>query len=189
MSFVNEPPETRSPFSLFDEVDEAKELLILSYTTSLDFFERFALFHARALGAVVTVVSDATMVRADPFLVRRAGAAYVDARAVCPRGAFHPKLLVLVGHEQVRVGIGSGNLTMAGWHGNAELLTVLRAGPRGGPVTIAEVGSFLRRLASSPVALSPGGAEALERVAARIDGFTLEESGPRLLDNLKAPII
>lgn len=189
MSFVSEPPEIRSPFSLLDEVEEADELMILSYTTSLDFFERFALSHARALGAVVTVVSDATMVRADPFLVRRAGAAYLDARAVCPGGAFHPKLLVLVGDEQVRVGIGSGNLTMAGWHGNAELLTVLRGGPGGGPATIAEVSGFLRRLASSPVVLSPGGAEALGRVATRIEGFALEESGPRLVDNLEAPII
>jgi hypothetical protein len=188
-SFVGEPPELRSPFALLDEIEEAKELLILSYTTSLDFFERFALSHARALGAVVSVVSDATMVRADPFLVRRAGAAYLDARAVCMGGAFHPKLLVLVGEEEARVGIGSGNLTMAGWHGNAELLTVLRAGPKGGPATIAEVSGFLHRLADSSVVFGPGAAEALERVAVRLDGFTLEGPGPRLLDNLETPIL
>jgi hypothetical protein len=186
---VSELPEARSPFSLLEEVDEAKELLVLSYTTSLDFFERFALSHARALGAVVTVISDATMVNADPVMVRRAGSAYLDARAICPNGAFHPKLFVLVGDREARVGIGSGNLTMAGWHGNAELLTVLRGDGEGGPATIAEVAGFLSRLAASPIALGPGAPEALERVARRLDGIPASDPGPRLLDNLEAPIL
>lgn len=186
---MSEPPEARSPFHLFDELEEAKELLIFSYTTSLDFFERFALSHARALGALVTVVSDATMVSADPVSVRRAGAAYLDARAVCPgSGAFHPKLFVLVGEQEARVAIGSGNLTMAGWHGNAELLTVLRANGEGGPTVIAEVAAFLRRLAVSPITFSPGTVEALARVADRLDQIPAGDPGPRLLDNLESPI-
>lgn len=185
---MSEPPEARSPFNLLSEVEEAKELLILSYTTSLDFFERFALSHARGLGALVTVISDATMVSADPVSVRRAGAAYLDARAICPTGAFHPKLFVLVGKEEARVGIGSGNLTMAGWHGNAELLTVLRADGEGGPATIAEVAAFLRRLAASPITLGPGAADALDRVADYLDQIPALDPGPRLLDNLEAPI-
>lgn len=183
------PPEARSPFHLLEELGEARELLVLSYTTSLDFFERFALSHARALGAIVTVVSDAAMVSADPVVVRRAGAAYLDARAVCPGGAFHPKLFVLVGDGGARVGIGSGNLTMAGWHGNAELLTVLRADTQGGPRTIAEVAAFLRRLAASPIVFGPGAGEAFERVAGHLDELPANGPGPRLLDNLELPIL
>jgi hypothetical protein len=106
----------------------------------VEFFERFALADARALGALVTIVSDATMVPADPVVVRRAGVHYLDARAVCPGGtAFHPKLFVVVGEGQARVAVGSGNLIVAGWHANAETWTVLRADEDGGPDTLGGV--------------------------------------------------
>src|SRR5918996_1243235 len=106
-------PEARSPYALLDEVERARDVLVLTYTASLEFFERFALSDARALGALVTVVSDATMVRADPVVVRRAGVHYLDARAVCPgRTAFPPNLFMVVGDGQARAAIGSGNLTM-----------------------------------------------------------------------------
>ena len=86
------PPEAQSPYALLEEVERARDVLVLTYTASLEFFERFALSDARALGALVTVVNDATMVRADPVVVRRAGVHYLDARAVCPgRKAFHPQ--------------------------------------------------------------------------------------------------
>lgn len=148
-------PEARSPHALFDEVERARDVLVLTYTASLEFFERFALSDARALGALVTVVSDATMVRADPVVVRRAGVQYLEARAVCPGGtSFHPKLLVIVGHGQARVAIGSGNVTLAGWHANAETWTVLRADADGGPDTLGEIAEFLLALAGSPIALS-----------------------------------
>lgn len=138
-------PEARSPYALLDDVDRARDVLILTYTASLEFFERFALSSARSLGALVTVVSDATMVRADPVVVRRAGVQYRDARAACPGGtAFHPKVLVVVGDGQARVAIGSGNLTMAGWHANAETWTVLRADADRGPDTLHGVAGFLR---------------------------------------------
>jgi hypothetical protein len=182
--------DARSPYALLDEVERARDVLILSYTTSLEFFERFALSDARALGALVTVVSDATMVRADPMVVRRAGVSYRDARAVCPGGtAFHPKLLAIVGDGQARVAIGSGNLTMAGWHGNAETWTVLRADEDGGPTTLREVSAFLRRLSESQIALSAGAPDALRRVADELDELPAGEPGPRLLDSLEDPIL
>jgi hypothetical protein len=185
---MNGRPEARSPFHLLSELDEAKELLILSFTANLDFFERFALSEARALGAIVTLVSDAAMVSADPVVTRRAGTSYLDARAVCPSGAFHPKLVVLAGDGEARVAVGSGNLTIAGWHGNAETWTVLRGDRSGAPETLAQVAGFLRRLAGSPIQLTPGAAEALARVADRLDEIPATESGPRLLDNLDQPI-
>lgn len=163
-------------------------MLVLTYTATLEFFERFALADARALGALVTVISDATMVHPDPVVVRRAGTHYLDARAMCPRGAFHPKLLVIAGDGQARVAIGSGNLTMAGWHANAELWTVLRGDEDGGPTTLRQVSAFLRALASSEVRLSPGAAAALERTAEQLDGLPAEDPGPALLHSLQEPI-
>jgi hypothetical protein len=179
----------RSPFSLFDEVERAREVLILTYTASLEFFERFGLADARAMGALVTVISDAKMVYPDPTVVRRAGTQYLDARAVCPGGAFHPKLLVIVGDGQARVAIGSGNLTLTGWHGNAETWTVLRADEDGGPDSLRDVSAFLRGLEASPIALSPGAREALQRTAEGLDELPTEAHGPRVLSSLTASII
>lgn len=183
-------PEARSPYALLDEVERARDVLVLTYTASLEFFERFALSDARALGALVTVVSDATMVRADPVVVRRAGVHYLDARAVCPGGtAFHPKLCVVVGDGQARVAVGSGNLTMAGWHGNAETWTVLRADEDGGPDTLRDVSAFLRALADSEVVLSAGAPEVLQRVADELDELPASDPGPRLLHSVGDAIV
>lgn len=121
--------------------------------------------------------------------MRRAGLQYRDARAVCPGGtAFHPKLLVCVGDGQARVAIGSGNLTMAGWHANAETWTVLRADADGGPDTLRAVSAFLRDLARSDIALSAGAPEALIRVADGLDELPADQPGPRLLHSLTEPI-
>ena len=183
-------PEAHSPYALLEEVERARDVLVLTYTASLEFFERFALSDARALGALVTVISDATMVRADPVVVRRAGVHYLDARAVCPgRNAFHPKLLVIVGDGQARVAIGSGNLTMAGWHANAETWTVLRADKDGGPETLRDVVSFLRSLAESEVTLSATAPDALRRVADELAELPADQPGPRLLHSLTEPIL
>jgi hypothetical protein len=183
-------PEARSPYALLDEVERAREVLVLTYTASLEFFERFALSDARALRALVTVVSDASMVHADPVVVRRAGVQYLDVRAVCSGGtAFHPKLFVVVGDGQARVAIGSGNLTMAGWHGNAETWTVLRADEDAGPQTLRDVSAFLRTLVHSDVAMSATAPEALERVADELDELPADEPGPRLLHSLGEPIV
>jgi hypothetical protein len=180
--------EARSPRGLLDEVEQAREVLVLTYTSTLEYFERFALAEARALGALVTVISDATMVHADPVVVRRAGTQYLDARALCPRGAFHPKLFVIVGDGQARIAIGSGNLTIAGWNANAEVWTVLRADEDGGPQTIRQIARFLRDLAGSSVALGPGATPALARVAERLDELPADEPGPTLLHSLHQPI-
>jgi hypothetical protein len=182
-------PEARSPYALLDEVERARDVLVLTYTASLEFFERFALADARALGALVTVVSDATMVRADPVVVRRAGIQYLDGRAVCPQGAaFHPKLFVVAGEEEARVAIGSGNLTVAGWHANAETWTVLRADADGGPDSLRDVSAFLRGLVESPISLSAGTDAALTRVADGLDRLPADQPGPELLDSLTQPI-
>jgi hypothetical protein len=187
-SFVPGSAEARSPYALVDEVGRAREVLVLTYTAGLEFFERFALANARATGARVTVISDATMVHADPMVVRRSGTQYLDARAVCPSGAFHPKLVLIVGDGHARVAIGSGNLTMAGWHANAETWTVLRADEDGGPDTLREVSGFLRELAISEIMLSAGADDALNRTADELDLLPAEGAGPRLISSLSETI-
>lgn len=187
---AREGTSTRSPFSLLREADEAEEVLILTYAASLEFFERFALGEARGLQAATTVIADASMVTADPVMVRGAGLRYVDARAVCPsRKAFHPKLLVIARRDRATVAIGSGNLTLFGWHGNDELWTVLHADEEAGPTTLRALSDFLRRLAVGPIDISADALPAVEKVAALLDGLPAEEEGPRLVSTLHGPII
>lgn len=181
---------TRSPFSLLREADEAEEVLILTYAASLEFFERFALGEARGLQAASTVIADASMVTADPVTVRGAGLRYVDARAVCPgRAPFHPKLLVIARRDRATVAIGSGNLTLAGWHGNEELWTVLHADAETGPTTLRGLSEFLRRLAAGPIDISADARPAVEKVAGLLDGLPAQEDGPRLVSTLHGPIL
>jgi hypothetical protein len=181
---------SRSPFALLRDAEQAEEVLILTYTASLEFFERFTLGEARGLQAATTVISDAAMVTVDPVTVRGAGMRYVEARAVCPgRTAFHPKLLVVAGRERTTIAIGSGNLTLAGWHGNDELWTVVHADAARGPTTLRAVSSFLRALADGPIQLSAAAPGALHRTAEILDGLPADETGPELVSTLDGPII
>ncbi|PRC49046.1 hypothetical protein C6A85_76740, partial [Mycobacterium sp. ITM-2017-0098] len=100
---------------------------------------------ARGLGARVTVLADAHEAVHDPADVRLAGTSYQHANVSC-RGAFHPKLAVLVGEEDVWVAIGSGNPTTSGWGHNDELWLVLRAGRHTGPTALNELAEWLRTL-------------------------------------------
>src|SRR5919109_1898890 len=102
-----------SPLTLLHEEQAAEEVLSLSYTLNLGFWERYALSVARGLGARVTVVADAGMASADVGYVHHAGITYLDGRAVCKAGgAFHPKLLLIAGKNYATVAIGSGNVTL-----------------------------------------------------------------------------
>jgi hypothetical protein len=131
--FLSDDP-IASPLILLSDEEQAREVLLLSFTLNLEFWERHALSVARALGARVTVVGDAAMVQGEPEHVRYAGITYLDGRAACMSGgAFHPKLLVMAGDDYATVAIGSGNATLSGWHNNAELWTVLRGDMEGAP--------------------------------------------------------
>jgi hypothetical protein len=181
-----------SPLTLLHEEEAAEEVLSLSYTLNLGFWERYALSVARSLGARVTVVSDATMATVDIGHVHYAGITYLNAWAVCKKGgAFHPKLLVIAGKDFASVAIGSGNVTLPGWHGNAELWTVLRGDNEGAPETFAQLAAWLRALPSQ-VVLSPGVAGdkgALVRVADRLDRFPADEPGPLVVTSLERRIV
>jgi hypothetical protein len=153
------------------------------------FWERFAVSLARALGALVTIVADPTAVEADPAAVRHSGVAYLDGRATCRSGAaFHPKVAVVCSDEHAAVAIGSGNVSVGGWHANAEPWTVLRAGVDGAPATLRDVADWLATL-SEHLTLSPHVPEALKRVAARLRSFETVETGPTLVHNLDRRIV
>lgn len=186
-----EPVQTvSSPMELLHAEHSAQEVLVLTYTTNLEFFERWALGASRALGARATVIADARMVTTDPLSVRSAGVRYLDARAICPGyKAFHPKLLVIADKGRCTIAIGSGNLTLAGWHGNEELWSVVRAEDGTGPQTISQVARFLRQLCDGRIHLSYGAAAAVDRVVELLDTIESTEPGPRLLSSLEGPII
>ncbi|MFG1948748.1 hypothetical protein [Nonomuraea sp. NPDC048826] len=181
-----------SPLSLLNDwharADQAPlhELVLLGFTMDLPFLEQVAIPTARGLGARIIVVGDAGQGLYDPIDVRLAGSSYLHSLATCA-GAFHPKLALLVGENDVWMAIGSGNPTVSGWGSNDELWTVIVSS--GGLVshTIAEAGTWLRRLAdTSRLSMTHWAAELLREVAADISArpFAVTDLHVRLLDNL-----
>jgi hypothetical protein len=178
------------PSRLLRSLEQAEQLLLLTYVADLAFFERQVLGEAREIGAATTVIADAAMTYGSPLAVRMAGRRYLDCRALCPGGgAFHPKLIVAAGRQEATVAIGSGNLSVPGWHGNEELWTVLHVDQDGGPRAIGQVGGFLRELAASAVDLPVEGEGALLRVARLLEGHSTELPGPRLVSSLGTQIV
>jgi hypothetical protein len=178
-----------SPLALLTESEAARDVLVVSFNANLGFFERFALAAARARQALVTVVGDAGFVNADPMLVRYAGTTYLDGRALCRRGgAFHPKLVAVTGERSATVAVGSGNLTLGGWHENAELWTVLRGDAEGAPGTFHQLAAWLRGLPGQ-VRFSARVEDALGRVADALDRLPAADPGPQLVSSLQRPIL
>ena len=177
MTEPQEPtPTLASPLTLFLEEEQhgdrqAEDVLLLTYTSDLGFFETFGLGAAQACGARVTVVADARMGQPDPRAARRAGRTYLPGLAICRQGGvFHPKLIVIAGPERVTAAIGSGNATLAGWQANAELWTVLRGDESSCPAAFSVMAGWLRQLPSL-VGISRGVAEAFDRVAGQLDAL------------------
>ena len=170
-----------SPLSLLAEEEEhgdrqAEEILLLSFTGDLGFFEAFALGVAQACGARVTVVSDASVGSYDPRAVRRAGRSYLPGHAIC-KGAFHPKVMLIAGPSRVTAAIGSGNVTLAGWQANTELWTVLRGDTGTCPAVLADLARWLHGLPAR-VRCSWGVPDALERAASCLEALVEKTAEP-----------
>lgn len=185
----------RSPLTLLeqwrDRADGARlrEVVITGYTIDLGFLEKFAVPTARALGARITVLGDARQAVHDPVDVRRAGVAYQHGHAACQL-AFHPKLAVLLGDEEVWLAIGSGNPTLSGWGYNQELWVVARGTRQRGPHLVADVAAWLHALPDD-VSMASWIAATLRSVAGRMRPADIDErwSGTRAYGNLRQPLL
>ncbi|SCF19411.1 hypothetical protein GA0074696_3333 [Micromonospora purpureochromogenes] len=139
---------------------DAEEVLVLTYTCDLSFFEDVCLREAQAVRARTTVLYDADQLTQGP---RRPD--YLALPVVCKAGgAFHPKLVVIASEVDAVVAIGSGNATASGWHHNAEVWTLLPGDGPTAPALFHDLADWLRRLPEA-VWMEDLGQERLERVA------------------------
>lgn len=142
-----------------------REALFLTFNVDLGFFETRLLGPVRSTGAAVTVVADSAVFDPDPRSVRAAGASYALGLAAMP-GAFHPKITIIASAQQALIGIGSGNLTVGGWHANDEVLTTVTASREAGtPLLVQELTDFLGLLPAG-VPISPLGVDGIRRTEA-----------------------
>jgi hypothetical protein len=180
-----------SPLTLLEEAAADRrpsgDVLLLTFNANLGFFERFALPIARATQGRVTVVGDASAVTTD-LRTRYAGISYLADPVEVPGALFHPKVVVITGEARATVAVGSANVSLDGWHGNAELWTVLRADESGCPEAILQVARWLRLL---PLKLRATDlvAKALVRVAAQLETLTPTIEGPRVVTSAEGAII
>lgn len=165
------------------------EVLITGFTLDLAFFEKRCVSTARGLGARITVLGDAHQVIHDPADVHHAGHSYQHSNVGC-RGAFHPKLAVLVGEDDVWTAIGSGNPTTSGWGHNDELWLVLKASRRRSPAAMMDLAAWLHALPQH-VAMPSWIAETVDEVAEIIAPEVADDSLPelRIIGNLDQPLI
>jgi len=183
---VNTGWSITSPVALLNEWlgpaarEDLHDLVLLGFTVNLPFLEKVAIRTARDLGARVTVLGDAAHGVFDPVDVRLRS--YFTAWAAC-RGAFHPKLALLIGEHDIVAAIGSGNPTMAGWGHNDELWTVLRSGPDGCADGLQQLGGWLGEL-PDVVAMPAYAAELLRDAAARLTALPAGDGHVRVLHNL-----
>lgn len=189
--------EIHSPLSLLQQwrgrLDGAglQELLILGYTLDLTFIEQRAVGLARGLGARVTLLGDGQHGIHDPVDIRQAGRSYQHAHVACA-GAFHPKLALLVGDEDVWAAIGSGNPTTAGWGFNEELWIVIRYRRDSGPPAMAQLASWMTALAQHPsIALPSWIATTVVEIAAKVAPQQADDSvrDLQVLGNLERPLL
>lgn len=183
--------DLQSPLTLLRNWDRGalREVLITGYTLDLVFFERHCVPLARSLGARVTILSDAHQSVHDAADVRYAGRTYQHGHVGC-RGAFHPKLAVLVGDDDVWIAIGSGNPTTSGWGHNDELWLVIRASRGSGPAALRELAEWLHELPAS-VSIPSWIAETVHDIADAVDPSDIDGSLPdlRIAGNLDRPLV
>ncbi|TPQ23992.1 hypothetical protein [Streptomyces sporangiiformans] len=168
------------------------EALFLGFTVDLPFLEKVAIPVARGLGARTAVIGDAAQGLYDPVDVRTAGRSYLHGLATC-RGAFHPKVVLLVGEHACRLAVGSGNPTLSGWGANDELWTVVETEDDASHALLADLADWLEELPSA-VDMAPWSASHLTELAAllterHVNAPAGPEAGPRLLHNLRQSLL
>ena len=188
--------ELQSPLTLLQRwqgrPDGAKllELLVTGYTLDLAFVEQCVVSLARGLGARATILGDANHGLHNPVDIRHAGRSYQHANVLC-RSAFHPKVVVLLGEQDVWVAIGSGNPTTAGWGYNDELWIVIRSPRAVGPQALAQFKEWIAALAIHPSIQMPSWiAATLTELVEMVAPDAVDESASELqiLGNLERPL-
>lgn len=168
-----------------------REALFLTFNVDVGFFETRLLGACRAAGAAVTVVADAYVYALDPRSARAAGQTYALGLAAAP-GAFHPKLTVLAGPERALISIGSGNITVSGWHRSDEISIVIDADTTSCPQLVADLANWLDELPAM-VTIGSTVADGLLRTASQLRHLgarsTLTDSGHRLVSSTRGPIL
>ncbi|MEU2054232.1 hypothetical protein [Streptomyces bungoensis] len=187
-----------SPVTLLREWSERSdrqalhEVLFLGFTVDLPFLEKVAIPVARGLGARTAVIGDAAQGLYDPVDVRMAGRSYLHGLAAC-HGAFHPKVVLLIGEHACRLAVGSGNPTLSGWGANDELWTVVETEDDDSHALLADLADWLNAL-PSVVGLAPWSAGHIRELAAllterHVNAPAGADSGSRLLHNLHRSLL
>lgn len=172
---------------------QAREALFCTFNADLGYFERTVLGVIQSAGARATVIGDAWVSDPDPRAARNAGTRYVHGLAV-PRagGAFHPKVTVIAGPERAVVAVGSGNLSVGGWHLNAETWTITTADSERCPRIVPEVAAWLRTV-EGVCAITPLAVAGINRTATQLEqlaaGSTVVDTGHRLVHTSNSALI
>lgn len=182
------------PFLLAEEAHgdhQATEALFLTFNADLGFFEARALGACLSAGARVCVLADASVWRPDPRAAKHAGRTY-HVGLTTVTGAFHPKLVALVGPRRGVVAIGSGNLTLGGWQHNSELWTVFRADEQQAPRALVDLPNLVRDLTRFP--MDAVARRAVARTADELEALLrrcpqLHDTGHRILASSRGPIV
>ncbi|WP_406288876.1 hypothetical protein [Embleya sp. NBC_00896] len=189
-----------SPLTLLQEWNERAdgaalhEVLLMGLGVDLPFLEQAAVPLARGLSARVAIFGDAAQEAHDPVDVRGAGRDYLYAPTVC-RGAFRPKLAVLIGEHAARIAIGGGTAALPGWAGDDRLWTVVETEDDNSHALLADVADWLEKLPDlDAVAMAPWAGEYLREIAGLLTERHImapDNPGPeaRLLDNLERPLL
>lgn len=122
-----------SRIGLLDELRSGKASVSIVTTYSIDFafYETVVLRRLNALGCdenlLLVDAERCGEALSDPDTrPRLAGLAYTLV-PVARRGAFHPKLIALIGKKVARLWVGSHNMTFGGFGGNAEATSMIEA--------------------------------------------------------------
>lgn len=162
--------------------------IFVTYSVNFHFFEEWVMPLLRAAGVRNTVVfADETQL-GNALIdknVRGLGRSYHAVSVRLGPGAFHPKLMLLVGDDGVRACISSANLTVDGQLRNIESALFLDGVESTHLQALTDVSDFVRRIADTAPAHT---AEAV--LAALPDLPTGTSSGPfRVVHNLDEPIL
>lgn len=168
-----------------------REALFLTFNIDVGFFETRLLGACRAAGAAVTVVADAHVFALDPRSARAAGQSYALGLAAVP-GAFHSKLSILAGPDRALVNIGSGNITVNGWHRSDEIALLVDADNANCPKLIADIADWLTELPTA-VRMGETAEDGIRRTAGQLrllaERSTLTPSGHTLVSSTRGPIL